>query len=126
MNKTYAAMSGNAGNFTGCQLTRFALAWSYDNQSDESRVELYDFGYALLTDDPTTVCWAGGMYLDSKLRVQGFNGGGQFAVKYKGEKIVSTVFMGNDFYYSPVHANDAQWAMERLNSALDLAERNAG
>ncbi|MGE4485411.1 MAG: hypothetical protein AB7C97_09925 [Oscillospiraceae bacterium] len=121
MDKVYAMMSDKPGSFTGYQLTRFALAWSYDNQSDGSKVELYYFNYALLTDDPTAVGWAGGMYLDSKLRVQGFNGGGQFAVKYSGGEIVSTVFMDNDFYYSPEYVDDAKWAMGRLNSALNTA-----
>ncbi len=121
MQATYEAMSHDVGEFTGYQLTRFTLAWSYTNRSDGSTVELYDFDYALLTDHPTEVGWAGGMYLDSKLRIQGMNGGGQLAVKYSGGKVVSTVFMGNDFHYSSAYSEDETWAMEHINGTLNRA-----
>ena len=93
--------SENPGILLGYELTRFNKVLSFVDEGTGDSVELYDFDYALLTDAPEDICWAGGMYLDSKLRVQCFNGGGQFAVKYRNNKAVATAFMGNDFGYNP-------------------------
>ena len=90
---------------------------------DGGFVELYDFDYALLTDTPEDVGWAGGMYLDGDLRIQGFNGGGQFAVKHQDEKVVSTAFMENDFIYDCDFSDeDKVWAQEHILSALAVAQ----
>lgn len=119
MDDTFALMSDNPGKFTGYDLTRFHKIFEFEDSTDGSLVELYDFDYALLTDTPEDVGWAGGMYLDGDLRVQGFNGGGQFAVKHQGEKVVSTAFMGNDFIYdSDFSDEDKAWAQEHILSAL--------
>ena len=95
------------------------------HMEDGSRVELYDFDYALLTDDVERIMWAGGMYLDSQCRLHGFNGGGQFAVRYRGEKVTATAFMGNDFWVSSADFENKEaqeWIKERLKNALDQAE----
>ena len=119
MDDTVALMSDNPGKFTGYELTRFHKILEFEDGTEGSFVELYDFDYALLTDSPEDVGWAGGMYLDGDLRVQGFNGGGQFAVKYQDEKVVSTAFMGNDFIYdSDFSDEDKAWAKEHILSAL--------
>ena len=88
-------------------------------------VELYDFYYALLTDDVESIVWAGGMCLDSQCRLHGFNGGGQFAVRYRGGKVTATAFMGNDFWVSSADFENKEaqeWIKERLKNALDQAE----
>ena len=119
MDDTVALMSDNPGKFTGYELTRFHKILEFEDGTEGSFVELYDFDYALLTDSPEDVGWFGGMYLDGDLRVQGFNGGGQFAVKYQAEKVVSTAFMGNDFIYdSDFSDEDKAWAKEHILSAL--------
>ena len=121
MDDTFALMSDNPGKFTGYELTRFHKILEFKDGTEGSFVELYDFDYALLTDSPEDVGWAGGMYLDGDLRVQGFNGGGQFAVKYQDEKVVSTAFMGNDFIYdSDFSDEDKTWAQEHILSALHI------
>lgn len=123
MDDTFALMSDNPGKFTGYELTRFHKILEFEDGTEGSFVELYDFDYALLTDSPEDVGWAGGMYLDGDLRVQGFNGGGQFAVKYQDEKVVSTAFMGNDFIYdSDFPDEDKAWAQEHILSALLIGE----
>ena len=88
-------------------------------------VELYDFDYALLTDDVESIVWAGGMCLDSQCRLHGFNGGGQFVVRYRGGKVTATAFMGNDFWVSSADFENKEaqeWIKERLKNALDQAE----
>ena len=88
-------------------------------------VVLYDFDYALLTDDVESIMWAGGMCLDSQCRLHGFNGGGQFAVRYRGGKVTATAFMGNDFWVSSADFENKEaqeWIKERLKNALDQAE----
>ena len=116
---TFALMSNNPGQFTGYELTRFHKIFEFEDRSEGSLVELYDFDYALLTNSPENVGWAGGMYLDSNLRVQGFNDGGQFAVKYQDGTVISTAFMGNDFVYDPTFSDeDKVWAKEHILSTL--------
>lgn len=121
MDDTFTYMSDNPGKFTGYELTRFHRILEFENDGDGSVVELYDFDYALLTDSLETVGWFDGMYLDGDLRVQGFNGGGQFAVKYQGGEVASTAFMGNDFIYDPAFSDeDKAWAQEHILSVLTL------
>ena len=130
MDSTYAIMeSENPGILLGYELTRFNKVLSFVDEGTGDSVELYDFDYALLTDAPEDICWAGGMYLDSKLRVQCFNGGGQFAVKYRNNKAVATAFMGNDFFYDPettYSKEDTVWMKDHILSALSVAEQASG
>ena len=127
MDSTYAIMeSENPGILLGYELTRFNKVLSFVDEITGDTVELYDFDYALLTDAPEDICWAGGMYLDSKLRVQCFNGGGQFAVKYRNSKTVATAFMGNDFIYDPdtIYSDeDTVWMKDHILSALSVSEQ---
>ena len=63
------------------------------------------------------------MYLDSKCRLHGFNGGGQFAVRYRSGKIAATAFMGNDFFYNSSDSGEfLDLNKTRLKEALDLKE----
>lgn len=115
-----ASMSENLGNYIGYELTRFNCVWRYENP-DGSVVELYDFDYALLPESIESITWAGGMRLDSQLRVQGVNGGGQFAVRYDENLITGTAFMGNDFYFTPEDLEDEAWAKEMISSAFSMS-----
>ena len=129
MDSTYAIMeSENPGILLGYELTRFNEVLSFVDEVTGDTVELYNFDYALLTDAPEDILWAGGMYLDSKLRVQCFNGGGQFAVKYRNSKTVATAFMGNDFIYDPdttYSDEDNVWMKDHILSALSVSEQAA-
>lgn len=116
MDTHFAYMSGFEG-YKGYELTRFNRVWRY-SLGNGGEVELYDFDYALLPQDVERVTWAGGMYLDSKLRVQGHNGGGQFAVRYQDGQVIKTAFMGNDFYYTPDQPENTVWAKEMLGGVL--------
>lgn len=115
-------MSEAIGDFTDYDLTLFRKAGEY-TEKDGAKVEVYDFDYALVTDAPEAITFAGGMYLDSKCRLRSFNGGGQLAVRYRDGKISATAFMGNDFGYT---SSDSGELLElnkmRLKEALDQKE----
>ena len=115
-------MSEGIGDFTGYDLTLFRKAGEY-TEKDRAKVEVYDFDYALVTDAPEAIIFAGGMYLDSKCRLHGFNGGGQLAVRYRDGKIAATAFMGNDFWYTSSDSGELlDLNKMRLKEALDLKE----
>ena len=115
-------MSEGIGDFTGYDLTLFRKAGEY-TEKDGAKVEVYDFDYALVTDAPEAIIFAGGMYLDSKCRLHGFNGGGQLAVRYRDGKIAATAFMGNDFWYTSSDSGELlDLNKMRLKEALDLKE----
>ena len=115
-------MSEGIGDFTDYDLTLFRKAGEY-TEKDRAKVEVYDFDYALVTDAPEAIIFAGGMYLDSKCRLHGFNGGGQLAVRYRDGKIAATAFMGNDFWYTSSDSGELlDLNKMRLKEALDLKE----
>ena len=124
MKETLALFASNPGNFTGYELKRFNLAWSYADARTDSQVELYYFDFGLLTDTPETIGWAGGMALDSELRVVGV-GSGWFAARCRDGEVVCTSFVGNELYYSPLmNGDEVDWAKELINNALDYAAAN--
>ena len=115
-------MSEGIGDFTDYDLTLFRKAGEY-TEKDGAKVEVYDFDYGLLTDTPEKVVMAGGMHFDSKCRLHGFNGGGQFAVRYRDGKISATAFMGNDFWYTSSDSGELlDLNKMRLKEALDQKE----
>ena len=115
-------MSEAIGDFTDYDLTLFRKAGEYTEKGG-AKVEVYDFDYALVTDAPEAITFAGGMYLDSKCRLHGFNGGGQLAVRYRDGKIAATAFMGNDFWYTSSDSGELlDLNKMRLKEALDLKE----
>ena len=129
--KTLDTTTADFGSITDYKVTRFVKVWDYKD-GDGSTVKLYDFKYALIPDEPEKLVIAGGMYLDSKARIHGVDAG-QFAVREKNGKIISTAFMGSDFYYAPASGSktftkdieERKAAKSRINSALVLAEKAA-
>lgn len=115
-------MSEAIGDFTDYDLTLFRKAGEYTEKGG-AKVEVYDFDYALVTDAPEAITFAGGMYLDSKCRLRSFNGGGQLAVRYRDGKIAATAFMGNDFWYTSSDSGELLALNKmRLKEALDQKE----
>lgn len=124
----FNSWKSNPGEIIGYELLDFYLVYSYEEKN--SVVELYDFDYALLPKYPDQVPLAGGTQFDSQLRLRGFNGGGQLAVRYRDGEMTAYSFMGNDFYYA---GEEVDWfdgyekqQKDRLKSALDYAEKNKG
>jgi len=112
----------NPGKVTGCDLTRFSEVFHYEH--DNAVITLYDFRFAFPMAEPSGVGLAGGMYIDSQLRIQAF-GPGQFAVMHAADGSMRHVFMGNDFFYSKEEAaagDNLDWAVDSVNRAFGLGE----
>ncbi len=123
MEQSLETMKTNPGMFWNYEMKRFNRIWSYEEE-DGAVVEIYDFDYALLTETPELIGWAGGMYLDSEGNVQGFNGGGQFAVRLRNGKRVGYFFLGNDMSCNP--GEDEAFIQEHLYGVLNHSEENGG
>ena len=121
MDSTFSIMSESQPTIYAYELIEFYQIWSYEESADTT-VELYNFDYGLLVNDPEKISFAGGMHFDGYERLRGFNGGGQLAVRYRNGELVSYSFMGNDFGYVPGYPEYDDICKERIKSALDFAE----
>lgn len=125
MQQTLDNYATNPGKFTGYQLTRFTKVWQYAT-GDGNRADVYRFDYALMPEKPLEIGWAGGAYLDSQMRMQGFSDCGNVVARYRGDTLLGLVFMGNDNSYVPPFDEDWDWAngmlaaMEQAASAPTL------
>ena len=125
MQQTLDNYATNPGKFTAYQLTRFTKVWQYAT-GDGNRADVYRFDYALVPEKPLEIGWAGGAYLDSQMRMQGFSDCGNVVARYRGDTLLGLVFMGNDNSYVPSFGEDWDWAngmlaaMEQAASAPTL------
>ena len=125
MQQTLDNYATNPGKFTAYQLTRFTKVWQYAT-GDGNRADMYRFDYALMPEKPLEIGWAGGAYLDSQMRMQGFSDCGNVVARYRGDTLLGLVFMGNDNSYVPPFDEDWDWAngmlaaMEQAASAPTL------
>jgi len=125
MQQTLDNYATNPGKFTAYQLTRFTKVWQYAT-GDGNRADVYRFDYALVPEKPQEIGWAGGAYLDSQMRMQGFSACGNVVARYRGDTLLGLVFMGNDNSYVPSFGEDWDWAngmlaaMEQAASAPTL------
>ena len=125
MQRTLDNYATNPGKFTTYQLTRFTKVWQYAT-GDGNRADVYRFDYALVPEKPLEIGWAGGAYLDSQMRMQGFSDCGNVVARYRGDTLLGLVFMGNDNSYVPPFDEDWDWAngmlaaMEQAASAPTL------
>ena len=125
MQQTLDNYATNPGKFTAYQLTRFTKVWQYAT-GDGNRADVYRFDYALMPEKPLEIGWAGGAYLDSQMRMQGFSDCGNAVARYRGDTLLGLVFMGNDNSYVPPFDEDWDWAngmlaaMEQAASAPTL------
>ena len=119
MQQTLDNYATNPGKFTAYQLTRFTKVWQYAT-GDGNRADVYRFDYALVPEKPLEIGWAGGAYLDSQMRMQGFSDCGNVAARYRGDTLLGLVFMGNDNSYGPSFDEDWDWANGML-AALEQA-----
>lgn len=104
------------GEFHAYQLTNFSPVWTYATD-DGNRAEWYSFDFALIPDRPEVDFWAGGIYMDSQLRVRGFNDCGNVVARYQGDTLLGLVFMQYDNFYWPSFDEDWDWANGMLAAA---------
>ena len=119
MQQTLDNYATNPGEFTSYQLTRFTKVWQYAT-GDGNRADVYRFDYALVPEKPQEIGWAGGAYLDSQMRMQGFSDCGNVVARYRGDTLLGLVFMGNDNSYVPSFDEDRDWANGML-AAMEQA-----
>ena len=119
MQQTLDNYATNPGKFTAYQLTRFTKVWQYAT-GDGNRADVYRFDYALMPEKPLEIGWAGGAYLDSQMRMQGFSDCGNVVARYRGDTLLGLVFMGNDNSYVPPFDEDWDWANGML-AAMEQA-----
>lgn len=118
MQQTLDTYATNPGEFHAYQLTRFTKLWQYATE-DGNRAEVYQFDYALIPDKPLEIGWAGGVYLDSQLRMQGFNDAGKVVARYKDDTFLGLVFMSYDDLYWTLFDEDWEWANDMLAAMED-------
>ena len=129
MQESLDAYAYGPGAFNAYTLTRFTQVWQYKTD-DGNRAELYQFDFALIPDKPGEDFWAGGIYMDSQLRVQGEAACGNVVARYRGDTLLGLVFMGSDNSYIPAFDEDWDWAnemlaaMERMETTTETFSRN--
>lgn len=106
---------GSPGEFRAYELANFSPIWHYATD-DGNRAEWYSFDFALIPGKPEADFWAGGMYMDSRLRVRGFSVSGSVVARYRGDTLLGLVFMGNDDSYVPAFDEDWDWANAMLTA----------
>lgn len=117
MEHTFQTMQKSHGIYDDYELCKFYKILEYEEE-DGSTVQLYEFDFALLTDTPQHIGWAGGMYLDGKARLRGLYPG-QFSVRLQNGQTVSQGFLLNDERYEPVYAEDAEFWENKISEMLD-------
>ena len=123
MELNYNRWIDSPGNIIGYELLEFYNLGSYEE--DGTVVELYDFDYALIPENPEEIILVGGIGFDSQFRLINFNGGGQLAVRYRDGEMTAYNFMEDDFHYIPGKEENAEVdesQREYLKIALDAAE----
>ncbi len=86
-----------ASAFTGYVVTRFVPEDSFEAYG--SRYDIYSWDVAFTTDEPSSVGWAGGMYLDYKGRVGAYEQYTYFAVKTDADGSEEHRFLHWDLYW---------------------------
>lgn len=97
--------------YTGYEIAHFEKVDSF--QRDGAQYEVYKWDVAFLHDDPTKVVWAGGMWLDSELRVREVELETYFVVRISGDT-VSHDFFFYDLYFGSDDAAGRESAMETI------------
>lgn len=103
------AQNGNPeAGYTGYELTEFYTLAAFDDIVPGAEVKLYQNRFALTLEHPEKMVWAGGVYLDSQLREEGFylEDGGLLAVVWRDGTAEQLRFLASDFYPA---LDDPEW-----------------
>lgn len=117
MQQELDAYANTPGEFHAYQLMNFSPVWQYETP-DGNRAEWYDFDFALIPDRPDRDFWAGGIYMDSQLRVRGFFVCGNVVARYQNDTFLGLVFMASDNSYgTQPFETDPAWVEGMLEAA---------
>ena len=117
MQQELDAYANTPGEFHAYQLMNFSPVWQYETP-DGNPAEWYDFDFALIPDRPDRDFWAGGLYMDSQLRVRGFFVCGNVVARYQNDTFLGLVFMaGDDSYGTQPFETDPAWVEGMLSAA---------
>ncbi len=105
--------------YTGYEIVRFEQTDSFER--DGARYEVYEWDVAFLHDDPMEVGWAGGMWLDSELRVRALEQETYFVVRISGD-VVEYDFFFWDLYFGPDEATGRENAIETITKRFSDSE----
>ena len=84
------------GRFTGYELTEFCKYDSFRNGKYD--YSIYRCNIAFITEEPDNVAWAGGMWLDSELRVRDYDLYTYLVIRTANGELVDHKFMFYDIY----------------------------
>ena len=96
--------SGGIGGekFTGYEITRYEKVDTFYTSLDSMTFEVYAWGVSFTAEDVTKVGWAGGMMLDSELRVTGYEQHTYFVVCTRSVELEKNCrFLFYDIYNGP-------------------------
>ncbi len=117
--------AGNPAQFVDVELTTLVLHGGYE-RSDGSKVELYDFAYALIPGKPEKLIIAGGAVMDGGLRVHG-TGVSYMAVEYRDGKMVKYAPLWGGYFFPKgvLGVSDIETIENVLNSGIDIPPADA-
>ena len=92
--------------YTGYEIVRFEMIDGFETNG--ARYEVYRWDAAFWHDDPERVVWAGGMWLDSDLRVRGLEEQPYFVVCIFGGTVV------HDFFFWDLYAESEEQVLAQL------------
>lgn len=124
MVSTVEQMSENPLEATGYELTQFENILDFVANEHDS-LKLYQYRYAITVAHPECDGWSGGMYLDSKLRVQdAYRWAGYVAILESRGSVVETLWYDSDYSFddgsleidsSDYDAQLRRWAEKTIN-----------
>ncbi len=107
--------------FTGYEITCFEKVDTFATSLDSMTFEVYVWGVAFTAEDLTKVGWAGGMGLDSELRVVGYEQYTYFVVCTRSVELEDNCrFLFYDLYYGPDEAAGRENAWYKIRQAFDF------
>ena len=110
------------GRLTGYELTEFFICDLFLEGNEQ--YEVYEWDVAFTVDDPWTVAWAGGMWLDSELRVRAYDEYSYFVVRLVDGEARDYSFLFWDLYMGETEEEAREHAWNMIGLAFDSEEED--
>lgn len=101
--------------YTGYEIVRFEKIDSFEQNG--AKYEVYEWDVAFLTEDPMKVGWAGGMWLDSELRVRTLEQETYFVVCVSGDVVTHDFFFWDLCFEETGRENAIDTIIKRFSEA---------